>query len=255
MTPFLLVELIAVGLVTGSFLNVCIGRLPAGESIVFPGSHCPRCRRPIAWYDNIPVLSYLLLGGRCRACREPISARYPLVEALTAVAFVAQGLVHHDYPALLVVRLIFTAALVVLFGTDLETQRLPNVITLPGIVAGIAASVWLPPGLPSSIAGAALGAGILALVRWAWKRATGVDGMGLGDVKMLALIGAFLGWRQVWAVLFLASLSGAVIGVILAAIGGRSLQTRLPFGTFLALAAFAASLIGEGLIDWYLGLF
>jgi leader peptidase (prepilin peptidase)/N-methyltransferase len=156
---------------------------------------------------------------------------------------------------LLTVRLIFTAALVVLFGTDLETQRLPNVITLPGIGLGIIASAWLPPGLLSSVIGAALGAGILLAVRWGWKAATGTDGMGLGDVKMLAMIGAVLGWRQVWAVLFLASLGGAVVGAVLASVGGRSLQSRLPFGTFLAVAAYVASLVGEDLVDWYLGLY
>jgi leader peptidase (prepilin peptidase)/N-methyltransferase len=255
MTPFLLVVIAAVGLVIGSFLNVVIGRLPRGESVVFPGSHCPTCRKPIAWYDNLPVISYVRLGGRCRACRTPISLRYPLVEILTSVLFVVTAFFFVNDLALMAVRLAFTAALVALFGTDLETQRLPNVITLPGIAIGLAASVWLPPGLPSSVIGAALGAGILMVVRAGWKAATGVEGMGLGDVKMLAMIGAVLGWRQVWAVLFLASLAGAVIGGALAAMGARSLQSRLPFGTFLAVAAFVASLVGEELVDWYLTLY
>ena len=255
MTPFLFVVVAAFGLVIGSFLNVCIGRLPRGESVVYPGSRCPACRQPIAWYDNLPVLSYLLLGGRCRRCRASISMRYPIVELITAVLFVVTAYAFVDDLALLAVRLAFTAALIALFGTDLETQRLPNVITLPGIAIGLVASLWLPPGLLSSAIGALLGAGVLMAVRSGWKAATGVEGMGLGDVKMLAMIGAVLGWRQVWSVLFLASLGGALVGGVLAATGAKSMQSRIPFGTFLAVAAFVASLVGEQLIDWYLTLY
>lgn len=252
MTAAGLTLLALVGLVVGSFLNVCIGRLPAGESIVWPGSRCPSCRAPIAWYDNIPVLSYLLLGGRCRACRAPISLRYPLVEVGTALGFVLQGVaVGHDLP-LLVAHLILTAMLVVLFGTDLETQRLPNVITIPGLVVGIAFSLFLPPGLVDSLYGVALGGGILLLIRSGWRAATGVDGMGLGDVKMLAMVGAFLGWRQVIVVLFFSSLGGAAVGVGLATVRRKSLQSKLPFGTFIALSAFAASIVGEAVLTWYL---
>jgi len=243
------------GLMVGSFLNVVIGRLPAGESIVSPGSRCPACRTPIRWFDNIPALSYLLLGGRCRACGEGISIRYPLVELATGVAFMLQAVVFLDEPVVLGQRIVFTGMLVALFGTDLETQRLPNVITLPGILVGLAFSTVVPPGVVACALGAALGAAILALIRWGWERATGVEGMGLGDVKMIAMIGAFLGWQQVWVVLFLSSIAGAVIGVALAALGGRSMQTKLPFGTFLALAAYAASLVGDNLVTWYLGLY
>jgi leader peptidase (prepilin peptidase)/N-methyltransferase len=152
-------------------------------------------------------------------------------------------------------RLLLTAMLVVLFGTDLETQRLPNVITLPGIVLGALFSLALPPGIRDSLIGIAFGGGVLLAIRWAWKRATGVDGMGLGDVKMLAMIGAFLGWRDVIVVLFLSSIVGAVVGVTLTAVKGRSLTERIPFGTFLALAAFVASLAGERMMDWYLSSF
>ena len=255
MTPAALILLGLFGLVVGSFLNVCIGRLPAGESIVSPGSRCPSCRTPIAWYDNVPVVSYLVLGGRCRRCRASISSRYPLTELATAVAFVLQGLAVGADPPLLGVRLLFTAALIALFGTDLETQRLPNVITLPGIVVGALVSLFLPPGITNSLLGIACGGGILWLVRAGWKRATGVDGMGLGDVKMLAMIGAFLGWRQVWLVLFLSSLIGALVGALLLVAGRRSWQTRLPFGTFLAAAAFVASLSGEAIVAWYLAIY
>jgi leader peptidase (prepilin peptidase)/N-methyltransferase len=152
-------------------------------------------------------------------------------------------------------RLVFTSLLIVLFGTDYDTQRLPNVLTLPGLGVGLAFSLVAPPGPVESAAGAALGAAILLAVRWTWKRATGVEGMGLGDVKMLAMIGAFLGWRQVWLVLFLASLAGALIGIVLTLARRRSFQSRLPFGTFLALAAYASSLVGDALITWYLTLY
>jgi leader peptidase (prepilin peptidase)/N-methyltransferase len=148
-----------------------------------------------------------------------------------------------------------TAILVALFGTDLETQRLPNVLTIPGTVVGVLFSFWLPPGPIASLAGVALGAGVLLAVRWLWHRVTGVEAMGLGDVKMLAMIGAFLGWQQVCLVLFVASVLGAVIGVALAATQGRSMQSRLPFGTFLALAAFGVSLVGDRVLAWYLSFY
>jgi leader peptidase (prepilin peptidase)/N-methyltransferase len=247
--------LVAFGLIVGSFLNVCIGRLPAGESVAFPGSRCPYCRTPIRWYDNLPVISYLFLGGRCRQCKARISLRYPLIEATTCLAFVLQGLAVGEDVLALSARLVFTAALIVMFGTDLETQRLPDAVTIPTIVAGLIFSVWLPPGVTSSVAGAALGAGVLLFVRWAWKAGTGTDGMGLGDVKMLAAIGAFLGWQHVWLVLFLASLSGAMLGIVLAGTGRQRMKSRLPFGTFLAVGAFVSSLAGDRLITWYLSRF
>jgi leader peptidase (prepilin peptidase)/N-methyltransferase len=254
--PAFLVFVLAVfGLIIGSFLNVCIGRLPAGQSIVSPPSRCPRCGAGIEWYDNIPVLSYLVLGGKCRRCQARISLRYPLVEIATSGCFVLQGLVYGDDLPMLASRLVLTALLIALFGTDLETMRLPNVLTLPGLVAGLTFSVFLPPGPLASAIGAAVGAAIPWAIRWIWHRATGVEAMGLGDVKMLAMIGAFLGWRQVWVVLFLASISGAIVGLLVITARGRSARTRLPFGTFLALAAFVASLTGEAVLDWYLGLF
>ena len=255
MTLSLFVLLAVFGLMIGSFLNVCIARLPAGESVVTPGSRCPACRTPIRWYDNIPILSYAVLGGRCRACRARISLRYPIVEAVTASAFLLQGLAVGTDPVLLASRLVFTASLIVLFGTDLDTQRLPNVLTIPGAAAGFAMSFITPVGWQASLLGIALGAGVLLAVRWAWKIATGVDGMGLGDVKMLAMIGAFLGWKEIPVVLFLSSVTGAVVGIALTVVQRRSLQTRLPFGTFLAVAAFVASLVGPSLIEWYGGLF
>jgi len=241
------------GLMIGSFLNVCISRLPRGASVAFPGSHCPSCGAAIRWYDNIPVISYVALNGRCRSCRGSISFRYPMVEVTTGVAFAVQAMVAGDDPVRLAVRLVFTALLIVLFGTDLETQRLPNVLTVPGIALGALFSVWMPPGLIASLTGAALGGGILLGLRWLWRRFTGVNAMGLGDVKMLAMIGAFLGWQQVWLVLLLASLSGSVLGIALIAFRAKTMKSRLPFGTLLAVAAFIASVAGERLLTWYVG--
>jgi leader peptidase (prepilin peptidase)/N-methyltransferase len=245
--------LFVIGLCIGSFLNVCVHRLPRGESVVSPGSRCPACGTPIHWYDNVPVLSYVWLGGRCRACRAPVSLRYPGIEIVTGAIFAAHAW-SLEPGGLLAVRLVFAAMLIALFVIDLEYQLLPNVITYPGIVLGLAAAVMLPPGLRDSALGAALGAGILLAIRWGWRRATGVDGMGLGDVKMLAMIGAVLGWEAVWLVLLLASVAGALAGVAIAAAGRGSMKSKLPFGTFLAVAALAASLWGQRLIDWYVGL-
>lgn len=247
--------LIAVfGLMVGSFLNVCIGRLPRAESVIFPRSRCPSCRAPIRWYDNLPVLSYLILRGRCRDCRRLIGLRYPLVEIATAAAFTTQAILVGGDPVRLAERLILTGLLIVLFGTDLETQRLPNVLTLPGAAAGLLFGFWLAPAVEARLVGAAVGAGLLWGVRWIWLRLRNVEAMGLGDVKMLAMIGAFLGWQQVWLVLLLSSLGGAVVGIALTAWGTKSMQSRLPFGTFLAIGAFIASAAGERLIDWYVGL-
>jgi leader peptidase (prepilin peptidase)/N-methyltransferase len=178
------------------------------------------------------------------------------VELVTALAFVLQGVAAGDDPPLLAVRIVFTALLVALFGTDLETQRLPDALTLSGIGLGLAASLLVPPGWLDRLAGVGLGAAMLLAIRWLWQRLRGVDAMGLGDVKMLAMIGAFLGWRQVLVVMFFATLAGAVVGVaVTLARGARTLQVRLPFGTFLAVAAYAASMAGEPLLDWYLGLY
>jgi leader peptidase (prepilin peptidase)/N-methyltransferase len=174
-----------------------------------------------------------------------------MVELATGLAFVTVGMVAGHDPWLLAQRLVFTALLVALFGTDLETQRLPNVLTLGGLAGGLVGSLWLPPGVQSSLIGAAIGAAIPWTIRWVWFRAKGVEAMGLGDVKMLAMIGAVLGWRQVWLVLVLSSLAGAVVGIALTVTGRRSMQSRLPFGTIHALAAWVASLGGERIIEWY----
>ncbi len=242
------------GLMIGSFLNVCIYRLPRHESVVFPPSHCTRCGKAIAWYHNLPIVGWLVLRGRCASCGDRISIIYPLVEALTGAVFALNAWWFGPTP-LLLVRLLFSCVLIVLAFIDIEHRILPNRITLSGIVVGFLASVWLLPGWRSSLIGILIGGGVLWAIGELYFRLRGVEGMGMGDVKMLAMIGAFLGWRQVIVVLFLSSFAGAVIGLALIALAGRSKQTKLPFGTFLALAAFAASLVGDRLLSWYLGLY
>jgi leader peptidase (prepilin peptidase)/N-methyltransferase len=242
------------GLVVGSFLNVCIHRVPRRLSLSSPPSRCGSCETPIAWRDNVPVLGYLLLGGRCRHCRAGISAVYPLVELVTMALF----LIHFwmfGLTAFGAVRLGFACAMLVLFFIDLELQILPNIITLPGVVAGVAASVFFPPGLTQSALGALLGGGVLWGIAEVYMRVRGIEGMGMGDVKMLGMIGAFLGAPLMALTLVLSSLVGALVGVGLMAAGRGDLQRRLPFGTFLAAAAVFASLWGQPIVDWYAGFY
>jgi leader peptidase (prepilin peptidase) / N-methyltransferase len=244
----------ALGLAVGSFLNVCIYRLPRGESLAYPPSRCPRCGKRLAWYDNVPVVSWLILRGRCRRCGERISFQYPIVEIVTAATVV---LVVYVTPpgALLASRLVLSAILIVLFVIDLELQILPNLITLPGIAVGFLFSLVAPPGPLASLAGIALGAGILYGIAAAYYAIRREEGMGMGDVKMLAMVGAFLGWRSVLLTLILASFSGALIGMALLSTKREGLRFALPFGTFLALGAFAAMIAGDAIIQWYLGFF
>ncbi|MEO8521118.1 MAG: prepilin peptidase [Acidobacteriota bacterium] len=242
------------GLSVGSFLNVCVHRLPRGESLVRPASRCPHCGYVLRWYDNIPVLSYTLLRGRCRQCRGGIAFRYPALELATLAVFLVHGAVF-GWSGLLVVRLLFACALVVLFAIDLEHHLLPDVITLPGIVAGLAASLAFPPGIVSAVIGVLAGGGVLWLIGEAYFRYSGQEGMGGGDVKMLAMIGAFLGWKLVLVTLVLSSVAGSVIGLMVIALKRGGMKYALPYGTFLALGALAASLVGERLVNWYVGFY
>lgn len=242
------------GLAIGSFLNVVIYRLPRDLSIAFPPSNCTSCKAPIRWFHNIPLLGYALIGGKCASCRAPVSIRYPIVEALTGALFLWHFLVIGPEWVLLV-RLLFAAAMVALFAIDLEHQILPDEITLGGIVVGFAASVFVEPGWASSLIGIVVGGAIPWAIAEAYLRIRGIEGLGFGDVKMLAMIGAVLGWPLMLLTLLLASASGALVGVglMLAGRGGR--QLKLPFGTFLAVAAIVAGLHGQPLVDWYAGLY
>ena len=254
MVTFEAVVVAILGLAIGSFLNVCIHRIPRGESLVHPPSRCPSCGQGLRWFDNVPVLGYLWLGGRCRSCRTRISIRYPLIELATLALFLLHYAVF-GWTALLVVRLLFACAMVVLFAIDLEHHLLPNVITLPGIVVGLVASLFLPPGIRDSVIGVLAGGGVLWLIGEAYYRFSGQEGMGGGDVKMLAMIGAFLGWKLVILTLVLSSVTGSLIGVIVIASRRGGMKYELPYGTFLSLAALGASLVGEGIVTWYVGMY
>jgi leader peptidase (prepilin peptidase)/N-methyltransferase len=207
----------------------------------------------LKFYDNIPVFGWLLLGGRCRECKNKISIQYPIVELITAVLFVIVVWMTPPGP-LLASRLLLLCILIALFGIDLEHQILPNSITLPGIVAGLLLSTIAPPGVRDAVIGTVLGGGMLYAIAWGyylWRRE---EGLGMGDVKMLAMIGAFLGWKMVLVTLVLSSFSGAIIGVGLIALQRGNMKLALPFGTFLAAGALAAMLVGAPLADWYVGL-
>jgi leader peptidase (prepilin peptidase)/N-methyltransferase len=242
------------GLAVGSFLNVCIHRLPRRESLTFPPSHCTACGRRLSWFENVPVVAWLVLGGRCRTCGAAISPMYPLVELATAAVF-AGGVVVYGLTALLAVRLAFASALIVLFAIDLRHRILPNVITLPGIAAGFVASWFLPPGWVSSFIGIIAGGGVLLAIAEVYYRTRGQEGLGMGDVKMLGMIGAFLGWPLMLLTLVLASFAGSVVGVALLASGRGSMQAALPFGTFLALGAIVAAVTGDAMLAWYLSFY
>ena len=240
------------GALIGSFLNVCIFRLPKEESIVTPGSHCPHCQKPIKFYDNVPLVSYILLNGRCRYCKESISIQYPLVEGITAL--VSLILFMKFGPTLsYLFYFSFVAALIVISVIDLYHQIIPDVISLPGIGVGLLASLAIPQiNFIDSLIGALLGGGCLFIVatlyQWLFKR----EGMGGGDVKLLAMIGAFLGWKAVILTILLGSLLGSISGIIVMVSRGKDFKYAIPFGPFLSLGAVIALFYGQDLIRWYL---
>jgi leader peptidase (prepilin peptidase) / N-methyltransferase len=239
------------GVTVGSFLNVVVHRLPLGESLVSPRSRCPSCGAPIAAWDNVPVLSWLVLRGRCRRCRAPISIRYPAIELANGALW---ALAYRFAPSLgdLASGLVLSSACLALMAIDYDHQILPDAITLPGIAIGIALSFVSVTRTPlSAILGAALGAGGLFLVAFAYEKIAGQEGMGLGDVKMLGMVGAFLGPAGVLVTLLAASVSGSVVGVALILAKGGDGKTRLPFGVFLAIGAVGAWFLADPLVARY----
>jgi len=256
--PFATVFVVLAGLALGSFLNVCIHRLPRGKSVVRPGSQCPACGSPIRWFQNVPLLSWVLLRGRCASCAAPISWRYPLVEALNAGMLLGLWF-HFGATMAFAVSALFAMSMLVLFFTDLDLQLLPDKITLGGLALGLAVA-WVNPFLNgagwhrvwSALGGAALGAGLLWGFGALYGKLRGVEAMGLGDVKMMAMVGAFAGPFGVLLTIFAGSLVGALVGLLLIPLRGGSLQDTLPFGCFLAPAAVAALLFGQRIAAAYL---
>lgn len=241
----------ALGLFVGSFLNVCIYRLPLGRTVLWGRSFCPHCDRQIRAWENLPVLSWLVLRGRCAGCKTAISIQYPIVELVTAVLFAGAAWLFGP-TWLLAARLVFACAMVVLFMIDLEHRILPNVITLPGVVVGLAFSLVLPPGFRDALIGAVACSLLLFGMGELMSRVLGKEALGFGDVKMIAMMGAFLGWQMTLVALFLASFLGSAIGLGLVAIT-RNRDYQIPLGSFLAIGALAAAAVGRPLLDWYVG--
>ncbi|MDX9786624.1 MAG: prepilin peptidase [Desulfobacterales bacterium] len=246
------------GLCVGSFLNVCIYRLPKGNSIVRPRSMCPVCHTTLQARDNIPILSYLFLGGKCRQCRTPIPLRYPLVELITGLLALAIVFRFSLTPAALIF-FVFSAALIVVTFIDIDHQIIPDVITLPGIFIFFAASFLLPHSdlktpLIRSLLGILSGGGSLFLVAWAYHALTGKEGMGGGDIKLLAMIGALLGWQGVLFTIFTGSTAGCLVGLLLMRSSQQKMKLRVPFGPFLSLGALLYVFWGPHLIHWYFNL-
>lgn len=249
---FLLGGSFLLGTVIGSFLNVCICRIPVGESIVHPPSRCPKCGSAIRWYQNIPILSYLLLQGRCAGCGVRISPRYPLVEALTGLLF-ALVIYRFGLEYFVPVLWLFAASLVVITFIDLDHQIIPDVISLPGIIVGIACSFVIPwISWTDSLLGILVGGGSLYLIAAGYELLTKKEGMGGGDIKLLAMIGAFLGWKAVLPVIFFSSLMGTLVGVPVMLIQKADSKLAIPFGPFLAAAALFYLFWGPALIRWYI---
>jgi len=245
------------GLAWGSFLNVVIYRVPRKISIIRPPSCCPHCQKRIKFYDNIPVLSFILLRGKCRFCRQKISFRYPLVELLTALSFIVLY-IYNSYALSLFffASCLFTSALIALTFIDYDYQILPDTVTLPVFtLALIYSSFRHDLNIKQALIGAGVGAGFLLLVYGAYYLLRKKEGMGLGDVTMMLMIGAFLGWRQTFFTLVLASFAGALVGIFFIFFKKKSLQTSLPFGTFLGPAAYFSLVWGEKIIRAYLSLF
>jgi len=239
------------GMILGSFLNVCIYRIPRKRSIVNPPSSCPQCSEGIRFYDNIPVISYIMLMGKCRNCRQSIPVQYPLVEliaGLLSLSLFAKYGLSSSYP----LYLLFSLSLVVISFIDLQHKIIPDVISLPGIACGLAASIifgqisWL-----DSLIGIIAGGGVLYLVAVIFERMTGKVGMGGGDIKLLAMIGAWMGWPALPFVVLISSLTGVVIGSLSLLLSRQGLRTRIPFGPFLAIGALAYLFFGREFVLWY----
>lgn len=249
------------GSVVGSFLNVCIYRMPRNLSIIIPSSRCPSCNNPIKPLDNIPLVSYIFLGGRCRACKARIPFRYPLVELLNAVLYILI-LWRFGFGWHTLIYFVFCSALIVITFIDLDFQIIPDKITLPGIPTGIVFGGFflldpfmrhVPLGIESSLIGACAGFGFYYLVAKVGTRIFKKEAMGGGDIKLMAMVGGFLGWKGVILTTFLGSFSGAIIGVLLILLKGREWGSKIPFGPYLALGSVITLFYGQEILNFYLG--
>lgn len=248
MTLWLYATGFLVGTVVGSFLNVCIHRIPRQESIVSPGSRCPHCGTPVRFFDNVPILSFLILRGRCRQCGAGISRRYPFVEFLNGALYVLLLMKFGFIPAVLLYAA-FASALLAITFIDLDHQIIPDAMTLPGMGVGLAASAFfLPVGFRDALLGLLLGGGLFYLVALVSR-----GGMGGGDIKMIAMIGAFLGWKDVLLVILTASFFGSIVGIALMVLRGKDRKFPVPFGPFLALGGLMALFFDREIIGWYIG--
>ena len=257
MSPILPISLLAftIGACIGSFLNVCIYRIPAGMSIVHPGSKCPRCEKEISFYDNIPIISYLVLMGKCRYCKTAIPIRYPLVEALTGI-FAMASVVAFGPTVHALVAFAFIATLIVVAFIDLDHRIIPDRISLPGIPIFFLAALAVPNlTWQASAIGILVGGGSLFVVAWGYQLMTGREGMGGGDIKLLAMIGAMVGWRGILFTLFAASAIGTLVGVLAMIRSGKGMRLAIPFGPFLAIGAAIYLFFGNALILWYASLY
>ena len=235
----------------GSFLNVCIYRLPNSKSIVYPPSACPGCNTLIRFYDNIPILSFLLLRGRCRSCRAVISIRYPLVELMVGL-FAVCAYLKFGLTLEALITYLFIAALIVITFIDIDHRIIPDAISLPGIPIGFAASFFSPAiTYLESLVGILVGGGSLLSVAWVYSLITHKEGMGGGDIKLLAMIGAFVGWQGVLLTVFLSSAIGTLCGLLVMIRSGKNMKLAIPFGPFLAMGAMIHIFFGKELIFWY----
>ena len=250
--PFDYIVVFIFGTLLGSFANVCIYRLPQRLSIVFPGSHCPFCQEALRPWQNIPVLSYLMLRGQCAMCKTAISPRYPLIELSNGFLYVF--LYHHYHFSVQgLVFALLTTALLIVACIDLVHTIIPDAITLPGIVVGLGSSLWLTPvGIRDAILGVVLGGGLFLLMAVLSVVILQREGMGGGDIKLMAMLGAFLGWHAVLVTMFLAAVLGAGVGLALILLRRKGRREPLPFGPFLALGALLAMVWGDTLVAWYL---
>jgi len=241
------------GLIVGSFSNVCIYRIPRNESIIYPASHCPKCCSKIKPFDNIPLFSFILLKGRCRHCKSKISIQYPMVELLTGLIYLIIYLIY-GFSVQTLIYIILSSALIIIAFIDLNEQIVPDVISLPGIVIGFILSFFVfYISFINSALGVVVGGGIILIIGLAGSVIFKKEAMGGGDVKLAAMIGAFLGWRYIIISLFLGFFLGALAGIFLIMAKIKSREDAVPFGPFIVLGSFITLLWGEKIISWYIG--